>query len=292
MVKDFSIDSILGLKSTNESSSFNEQNSRSSSKSFSIDNILSSSNSASSNGSTSLREISPPKSLCCLNTSVSTSPTLSLADDFWNILKVASPSISIICTSSEIFFSSSFSIPPLYSMAYSNPYHCKPSLLTFNGREVFAKLFDKLSPRIEINESAKDLTLRSRSYVSENENPLEGHLKVWRCGICEKSYNSPTSLHVHERCHFKPFKCELCDKTFSRNWLLEGHRRTHTGEKPFRCTFCQRTFADRSNMRAHMQTHEKVKRCKCSKCPRSFTRRSLLIRHMERCCDPKVTYFA
>nr|CDS35210.2 hypothetical protein HmN_001007700 [Hymenolepis microstoma] len=289
---DFTIDSLLGQRLTNESSSSIEQSFRLTSLSFSIDSILSSSNSASSNESTSFREFSSPKSLCCPNTSISFSPKFSLADDFLNICKVTSPSISVICTSNEIFFSSSFSIPPLYSMADSNPIQYKFPLPPIDSHEVFFNFFERFRARFEINDSVNGKTLKSKSQFLEYENLLEDDLKVWRCGICEKSYNSPTSLRVHERCHFKPFKCELCDKSFSRNWLLEGHRRTHTGEKPFRCTYCQRTFADRSNMRAHMQTHEEVKRCKCSKCPRSFTRRSLLIRHMERCCASKLTYFA
>ena len=54
------------------------------------------------------------------------------------------------------------------------------------------------------------------------------------CGICEKVFESPSSLAIHMRTHTneRPYECDVCEKKFRPSNALKIHMRIHTNEKP------------------------------------------------------------
>ena len=45
------------------------------------------------------------------------------------------------------------------------------------------------------------------------------------CGICEKVFESPSSLAIHMRTHTneKPYECDVCEKSFTQSSSLQSH---------------------------------------------------------------------
>ncbi len=48
------------------------------------------------------------------------------------------------------------------------------------------------------------------------------------CGVCEKVFESPSSLAIHMRIHTneKPYECDVCEKRFTQSSHLKKHVRT------------------------------------------------------------------
>ena len=76
------------------------------------------------------------------------------------------------------------------------------------------------------------------------------------CGICEKVFESPSSLAIHMRTHTneKPYECDVCEMRFSRSENLKTHKRTHTNEKPYECHVCEKRYRQSSGLKYHMRT--------------------------------------
>ena len=56
-------------------------------------------------------------------------------------------------------------------------------------------------------------------------------------GQCNKSFNHPGRLVMHERNHSwdKPYICDHCNKSLSKSGKLVVLNQTHTGDKPYSC---------------------------------------------------------
>ncbi|ORX96099.1 hypothetical protein K493DRAFT_174049, partial [Basidiobolus meristosporus CBS 931.73] len=54
------------------------------------------------------------------------------------------------------------------------------------------------------------------------------------------------------------YKCTVCEKMFNRPSSLKTHIYSHTGEKPYVCQVmgCQKKFSVLSNLRRHLKTHQ------------------------------------
>ena len=48
------------------------------------------------------------------------------------------------------------------------------------------------------------------------------------CDVCEKVFDSPSSLAIHMRTHTKekPYECDVCERRFTQSHSLKYHMRT------------------------------------------------------------------
>ncbi|XP_017793590.1 PREDICTED: zinc finger protein 665-like, partial [Habropoda laboriosa] len=111
----------------------------------------------------------------------------------------------------------------------------------------------------------------------------EGQL-LFKCIICDRSYEKWSSLDVHEATHRldKPYLCDLCGKSFKHSNNLRGHKRTHLDDskkKRHICEICGNAFRSRFHLGEHMNQHNGNKPYSCEKCGKTFYKRIQLRQH-------------
>ena len=76
------------------------------------------------------------------------------------------------------------------------------------------------------------------------------------CDVCEKVFDSPSSLAIHMRTHTKekPYECDVCEKRFTRTDSLQSHMRIHTNERPYECDVCEKRFRRSGHLQKHVRT--------------------------------------
>ncbi|XP_050415179.1 zinc finger protein 41 [Patella vulgata] len=81
----------------------------------------------------------------------------------------------------------------------------------------------------------------------------------------------------------KIYKCSVCNKTFNQQTYLTVHMRTHTREHPYFCPICGKTFVQNGNMQKHVRSHSKPKKptdwLKCDECVEVFRSVAELNKH-------------
>lgn len=95
------------------------------------------------------------------------------------------------------------------------------------------------------------------------------HKEKVQCEKCEKLFNNPWFLRLHElRVHsvekrYFPCPREACDRKFTRRIRLESHvLGDHEGKKPFTCAYagCGKSFALKESLWRHGVVHDPAKR--------------------------------
>ncbi|XP_063984668.1 zinc finger protein 37-like [Diachasmimorpha longicaudata] len=120
-----------------------------------------------------------------------------------------------------------------------------------------------------------------QSHITEAHN---GEGALFKCGLCDKSYEKWSSLDVHEATHRqdKPYLCDLCGKSFKHSNNLRGHKRVHLDaarKKRHVCETCGSAFRSRFHLREHMNQHDGNKPYVCEQCGKAFSKRIQLRQH-------------
>ncbi|XP_013178694.1 PREDICTED: zinc finger Y-chromosomal protein-like isoform X2 [Papilio xuthus] len=97
--------------------------------------------------------------------------------------------------------------------------------------------------------------------------------KMHECNICQKKYNSKSTLaeHMHTHTGSKPHTCSVCVKSFASKYTLQSHLKTHLDRpRPFKCSQCGKSFLTQQNLNQHEKTHSGVKEFICKVCGKAF----------------------
>ncbi|CAB3359973.1 Hypothetical predicted protein [Cloeon dipterum] len=102
------------------------------------------------------------------------------------------------------------------------------------------------------------------------------------CKVCDKKFNSLSSLFYHKEKEHGPgilFACNKCDKSFKHRQLLQRHQLVHTEERPYVCTVCTMSFKTKPNLTSHMIIHTGEKKFFCDRCGQQFAHKTSLVLH-------------
>ena len=137
-------------------------------------------------------------------------------------------------------------------------------------------------------------TTRVKSVADENKDATgERSKKVAVCWpkpdeVVENGVVSPTQRSHNSALHEMPwiqdhkFKCGICNKLYNSKQVLKRHLNMHRGIYSYTCAICGKGYTSRSNLRGHVASqHTKVKEFKCSFCGTEFTTKYWLKDHVK-----------
>ncbi|XP_010131173.1 PREDICTED: zinc finger and BTB domain-containing protein 38 [Buceros rhinoceros silvestris] len=132
-----------------------------------------------------------------------------------------------------------------------------------------------------------ELCERDQSSTAEVQEHVHWHVatsKPYICELCQKQFQSPSTLKMHMRCHTgeKPYTCKTCGKCFSVPGNLQKHERIHLGVKDFVCQYCSKAFTLNETLKIHERIHTGEKRYHCQFCFQSFLYLSTKRNHEQR----------
>ncbi|NWX82031.1 ZBT38 protein, partial [Nothoprocta pentlandii] len=132
-----------------------------------------------------------------------------------------------------------------------------------------------------------ELCETDKSAPAESQEHIHWHVatsKPYICELCQKQFQSPSTLKMHMRCHTgeKPYTCKTCGKSFSIPGNLQKHERIHLGVKDFVCQYCNKAFTLNETLKIHERIHTGEKRYHCQFCLQSFLYLSTKRNHEQR----------
>ncbi len=113
------------------------------------------------------------------------------------------------------------------------------------------------------------------------------------CKYCNKRFQTPSTLRIHERTHTKdkPFECHQCKKLFASQTIVTNHiNQIHTNNRTYPCKYCNKRFTRRSTLRIHERTHTKDKPFECDQCKKLFASQTIVTNHINQIHTNNRTY--
>ena len=142
----------------------------------------------------------------------------------------------------------------------------------------------KKSDIIIQDEMSKDNKIfkKNKSHKKITKKKKEQIIKVYKCDICNKSYNIKNSYQKHLLTHNnKKYICSICDAKFDEKSKLNRHLLIHSDTKEFKCNICDSAFKLKYNLKVHMRVHnnEKPYICGYPGCFAKFAQKNNLNTH-------------
>ena len=105
--------------------------------------------------------------------------------------------------------------------------------------------------------------------------------RKFRCGKCDRSFESQREVNNHFKDTHPPVKCDFCDRSFACPASMLKHRYSHY-ETMIECDTCGKGFQFRSQLTEHRRIHQVIGDWVCFKpgCGKRFKRESELDAHL------------
>ena len=106
-------------------------------------------------------------------------------------------------------------------------------------------------------------------------------MRKFRCGKCDRSFESQHDVNVHFKETHPPVKCDYCDRSFACPASMLKHRYSHY-ETMIGCDTCSKGFQFQSQLTEHQRVHQVIGDWVCFKpgCGKRFKRESELDAHL------------
>ena len=106
-------------------------------------------------------------------------------------------------------------------------------------------------------------------------------IRKFRCGKCDKCFNSQREVNTHFKSTHPPVKCDHCDHFFSCPASMLKHRYSHY-ETMVECETCGKGFQFKSQLTEHRRIHQLIGDWVCFRpaCGKRFKRESELDAHL------------
>ncbi|XP_070200631.1 zinc finger protein 708-like [Littorina saxatilis] len=98
------------------------------------------------------------------------------------------------------------------------------------------------------------------TYLNYHRNGLHLNTRPYKCPICQKGFNSYSSMWQHKRRHLgdRRYPCTQCDKKFYNSDSLRRHALTHTEIRAYVCFVCEKTYRSRSSLKYHLKNSHQL----------------------------------
>ncbi|CAB4014085.1 Zinc finger 341 [Paramuricea clavata] len=105
-----------------------------------------------------------------------------------------------------------------------------------------------------------------------------GESGVFKCTVCEKDFDRPETLVVHQFMHKKFHQCCDCKRSFVSEENLNKHKKDF--KHVFKCKICQEEFSSQDICKSHAASH--TRQHECQDCKKKFFTEKSLQRHREK----------
>ena len=105
-----------------------------------------------------------------------------------------------------------------------------------------------------------------------------GENGTFRCSVCEKDFDRPETLVVHQLMHKKFHQCLDCKRSFVSEENLNKHKREF--KHVFKCKICHEEFSSQDICKSHAASH--TRQHECEDCKKKFYTEKSLQRHREK----------
>lgn len=100
----------------------------------------------------------------------------------------------------------------------------------------------------------------------------------FNCTICDKDFDRPETLVVHQFMHKKFHQCLECKRSFVSEENLSKHKKDF--KHVFKCKICQEAFSSQDTCKSHTAAHSRQH--ECADCKKKFFTEKSLQRHREK----------